>query len=168
MRKQILRDDLFNKYLCCGGMLPCSGRCGERRCPRLCLATEACCCFANSVLVSRFLIQDELAVQNTKTDNCVIATMVFLQQLACVCSIVAACTDNPGIDAASDVINVLADLTYCAVCACLQTQHRVELDVRDGVRAPLNPDGAAARRRSTLTEPPAVLGHMDKGRVAAA
>jgi len=91
--------------------------------------------------------------------------MVFLQQLACVCSLLAACTDSPGLDAASDAINVLADLTYCSVCACLQTQHRVELDVRDGRRAPLNPDGAAARRAAE-TAPPVVQAMAKEGRPA--
>lgn len=29
-----------NRYTCCGGYMPCSGRCGESKCPELCLATE--------------------------------------------------------------------------------------------------------------------------------
>ncbi|GFY92515.1 PLAC8 family protein [Actinidia rufa] len=27
-------------YTCCGGYMPCSGRCGESKCPELCLCTE--------------------------------------------------------------------------------------------------------------------------------
>lgn len=29
-----------HRYVCCAGYLPCSGRCGESRCPEFCLCTE--------------------------------------------------------------------------------------------------------------------------------
>ncbi|KAM3409453.1 hypothetical protein ACQJBY_002015 [Aegilops geniculata] len=40
------RHALYNgmsRYVCCAGYMPCSGRCGESKCPELCLATELCC-----------------------------------------------------------------------------------------------------------------------------
>lgn len=30
------------RYTCCAGYMPCSGRCGESKCPELCLCTEVC------------------------------------------------------------------------------------------------------------------------------
>lgn len=29
-----------HRYTCCGGYMPCSGRCGESKCPTFCLCTE--------------------------------------------------------------------------------------------------------------------------------
>lgn len=49
------------------------------------------------------------------------------------------------IEALADILNLAADLSYCTVCSCIQAQHRVELNVRDGKWQPLNPNGAAAR-----------------------
>jgi len=52
--------------------MPCSGKCGESKCPEVCLATEVFCCFGNSVASTRFLLQDEFNIQTTQCDNCVI------------------------------------------------------------------------------------------------
>lgn len=88
------------RYVCCAGYMPCSGRCGESKCPELCLATEvrACVrdtcvlvplgvllifssdqpdfqaflCFGSSVASTRFLLQDEFNIQTTQCDNCII------------------------------------------------------------------------------------------------
>eukprot|EP00958_Prasinococcus_capsulatus_P013874 scaffold1439_cov404-Prasinococcus_capsulatus_cf.AAC.47 len=58
-RVRFLRGDM-SKYLCCGGYVPCSGRCGERHCPEYCLLMEVMCCFPNSVASTRWLLQDEM------------------------------------------------------------------------------------------------------------
>jgi len=68
LRKRVLYGDM-SRYLCCGGMMPCSGRCGESNCPEFCLAVEVCCCFAQSVASTRWMIQDEQHLQNTQCDN---------------------------------------------------------------------------------------------------
>eukprot|EP01023_Acetabularia_acetabulum_P053107 TRINITY_DN591_c0_g1_i13.p2 TRINITY_DN591_c0_g1~~TRINITY_DN591_c0_g1_i13.p2 ORF type:complete len:276 (-),score=44.95 TRINITY_DN591_c0_g1_i13:1519-2280(-) len=130
LRKQALHGDM-QQYLCCNGYMPCSGYCGEQSCPQLCLGCEVCCCFATSVAVTRFMIQDELQVMNTPCDNCLIATMICLQQLACICHILACITGSGEIDSLADTIQCIADLFYCTVCACMQTQHKVEMDDRD-------------------------------------
>lgn len=31
---------VYCRYVCCAGYMPCSGKCGESRCPEFCLATE--------------------------------------------------------------------------------------------------------------------------------
>lgn len=52
IRKQILGGDM-SRYRCCGGMMPCSGRCGEEHCPSLCLFAETCCVSAQERPVAR-------------------------------------------------------------------------------------------------------------------
>lgn len=135
LRKRALYDDM-SRYVCCAGYMPCSGSCGERRCPEFCLCTEVWCCFANSVLSTRFLLQDEFNIQTTKCDNCIIGFMFCLQQVACIFSIVAAIVGSPELENASELLSCLSNTVYCSVCACMQTQHKVELDKRDGQFGP--------------------------------
>lgn len=59
--------------------------------------------------------------------------MLCLQQLACIFSIVAMIVGSEEISEASQLLNFLSDLVYCSVCACMQTQHKVEMDKRDGM-----------------------------------
>lgn len=33
-------SSLSHRYTCCAGYMPCSGSCGESKCPQLCLASE--------------------------------------------------------------------------------------------------------------------------------
>ena len=130
-RSRALAGDLKNRYVCCGGMMPCSGRCGEAAAPEVCLALEAWCCFGTSVLVTRWMLQDATGVMNTPADNCVMATTAFLLQVSCCCQILACLTSSPEIDAVADAVTLAADLVYCTVCGCMQTQHCVELDRLD-------------------------------------
>ncbi len=62
------------RYICCNGTCPCSGRCGEQNSPECCLCLEVTCCFAQSVAATRWAIQDELRIQTTQCDNCIIGT----------------------------------------------------------------------------------------------
>ncbi|XP_074264797.1 uncharacterized protein LOC141587245 isoform X1 [Silene latifolia] len=132
LRKRALYNDM-TRYVCCGGYMPCSGRCGESRCPEFCLATEVFCCFANSVASTRFMLQDEFNIQTTQCDNCIIGFMFCLNQVACIFSIVAMIVGSEEISQASHILNLLSDVVYCSVCACMQTQHKVEMDKRDGM-----------------------------------
>ncbi|KMT20434.1 hypothetical protein BVRB_1g004280 [Beta vulgaris subsp. vulgaris] len=132
LRKRALYGDM-TRYTCCGGFMPCSGKCGERKCPEFCLCAEVCFCFSNSVASTRFLLQDELNIQTTKCDNCIIGFMVCLQQLACICSLIACITGDEELEDLSQCLNCLSDTVMCTVCACMQTQHKLELDKRDGI-----------------------------------
>ncbi|KAI4302954.1 hypothetical protein MLD38_038641 [Melastoma candidum] len=132
LRRRALYNDM-SRYVCCGGYMPCSGRCGESQCPELCLGAEVVCCFGNSVSTTRFLLQDEFNIQTTQCDNCIIAFMIGLQQVACVFSIIAMIIGNSQLSQASQMLSCFADMVYCSVCACMQTQHKIELDKRDGV-----------------------------------
>ncbi|KAE8712883.1 homeobox protein BEL1-like protein [Hibiscus syriacus] len=135
LRKRALYNDM-SRYTCCAGYMPCSGRCGERKCPEFCLCTEVFLCFGNSVASTRFLLQDEFNIQTTKCDNCIIGFMFCLQQLACIFSIVALIVGSDEIQDAAQLLNCLADMVYCTVCACMQTQHKIEMDKRDGKFGP--------------------------------
>jgi len=116
--------------------MPCSGRCGESKCPEFCLCTEVFLCFGNSVASTRFLLQDEFNIQTTQCDNCIIGFMFCLNQVACIFSIVAMIVGSEEISEASQLLSCLAELVYCTVCACMQTQHKVEMDKRDGKFGP--------------------------------
>lgn len=157
LRKRALYNDM-SRYTCCAGYLPCSGQCGERKCPELCLGVEVFCCFANSVQSTRFLLQDEFNIQTTKCDNCIIGFMVCLQQLACIFSIIACIVGSDEIQAASNILNCAADVVYCTVCGCMQTQHKVEMDKRDGMfgDAPMRAPQQVVMSRFDQPIPPAV------------
>ncbi|KAG2375654.1 hypothetical protein LR48_Vigan401s000500 [Vigna angularis] len=135
LRKRALYNDM-SRYTCCAGYMPCSGRCGESKFPELCLAVEVVCCFGNSVASTRFMLQDEFNIQTTQCDNCIIGFMFFLQQLACIFSIIACIVGNSELREASQLLSCLADFVYCTVCACMQTQHKIEMDKRDGKFGP--------------------------------
>lgn len=130
LRKRVLRGDM-SRYLCCNGDWPCSGRCGEQSSPELCLCLEVSCCFAQSVASTRWAIQDEMHLQNTKCDNCIIGTMIFAQYLACICWLAACISGNDVLNDLAQLTDMIADILWCSVCACMQTQHKVQLDERD-------------------------------------
>ncbi|AAF07369.1 hypothetical protein AtNW77_Chr1g0063781 [Arabidopsis thaliana] len=132
LRRRALYNDM-SRYTCCAGYMPCSGRCGESKCPQLCLATEVFLCFGNSVASTRFLLQDEFNIQTTQCDNCIIGFMFCLSQVACIFSIVACIVGSDELSEASQILSCCADMVYCTVCACMQTQHKLEMDKRDGV-----------------------------------
>ncbi|KAL0393573.1 UNVERIFIED_CONTAM: hypothetical protein Slati_4323500 [Sesamum latifolium] len=113
LRKRALYNDM-SRYVCCAGYMPCSGRCGESRCPEFCLATEVFLCFANSVASTRFMLQDEFNIQTTQCDNCIIGFMFCLQQIACIFSIVAMIVGSEEISEASQILSCLSDLVYCS------------------------------------------------------
>jgi hypothetical protein len=82
------------------------------------------------------MLQDEFNIQTTKCDNCIIGFMFCIQQLACIFSIVAMIVGGGDLQEASQLLNCLADIAYCTVCSCMQTQHKVEMDKRDGKFGP--------------------------------
>uniref|UniRef100_A0A7S0SH71 Uncharacterized protein n=1 Tax=Mantoniella antarctica TaxID=81844 RepID=A0A7S0SH71_9CHLO len=129
-RKEIMFNDLTN-YTCCNGDMCISGRVGEKSCPEFCLCCEVCCCFPSAVATSRFMIQDEQRVENTKCDNFIIGFMLCLNQLACLFRIAAMISGNDEIQQIADILDCIADITYCTVCACMQTQQRQQLKQRD-------------------------------------
>lgn len=59
-----------------------------------------------------------------------------MQQIACILRCVAMITGSDELQGIADIMTLIADLLYCSVCACMQTQHKMEMDVRDGKLAP--------------------------------
>ncbi|XP_059318796.1 uncharacterized protein LOC132069470 [Lycium ferocissimum] len=152
LRKRALYGDM-TRYKCCAGYMPCSGRCGESKCPEFCLATEVCCCFGNSVGSTRFLLQDELNIRTTKCDNCIIGFMLVLGYLACLCRILALVTGDDEIEDAAHILTCMSDTVYYTVCACMQTQHKIELDKRDGMFGPSPMTIPPMQQMSRLDQP---------------
>ncbi|XP_021754202.1 uncharacterized protein LOC110719554 isoform X1 [Chenopodium quinoa] len=159
LRKRALYNDM-SRYVCCAGYMPCSGRCGESKCPEFCLATEVFLCFGNSVASTRFMLQDEFNIQTTQCDNCIIGFMVCLNQIACIFSIVAMIVGSQEIQEASQLLNCLSDLVYCTVCACMQTQHKIEMDKRDGKFGPQPMAVPPVQQMSRIDQPyPPTVGY---------
>ncbi|KXZ51535.1 hypothetical protein GPECTOR_12g498 [Gonium pectorale] len=55
--------------------------------------------------------------------------MIFLQYLSCICHILACFFSE--LHEAAQLVDCIADIAWCTVCACMQTQHKAELDNRD-------------------------------------
>ncbi|KAK7308969.1 hypothetical protein RJT34_05341 [Clitoria ternatea] len=94
----------------------------------------------NSVLAQRF--SAVLEIQWPQLDFCCKMNLIFklrnafmliLGQIACVFSIIAAVVGNSELREASQLLSCLSDFVYCTVCACMQTQHKIEMDKRDGM-----------------------------------
>ncbi|KAF2573299.1 hypothetical protein F2Q70_00001320, partial [Brassica cretica] len=158
LRRRALYNDM-SRYTCCAGYMPCSGRCGESKCPQLCLATEVFLCFGNSVASTRFLLQDEFNIQTTKCDNCIIGFMFCLSQVACIFSIVACLVGSDELSEASQILSCCADMVYCTVCACMQTQHKLEMDKRDGVFGSQPMGVPPAQQMSRFDQPAPPVGY---------
>ncbi|XVF52941.1 hypothetical protein PTKIN_Ptkin05aG0058400 [Pterospermum kingtungense] len=136
LRKRALYNDM-SRYTCCAGYMPCSGRCGERKCPEFCLFTEVFCCFGNSVASTRFLLQDEFNIQTTKCDNCIIGFMFCLQQIACIFSIIAMIVGSSEIQDAAQLLNCLADMVYCTRNIRLKWTNEMASSVHNQWQCPL-------------------------------
>ncbi|KAE8709421.1 hypothetical protein F3Y22_tig00110332pilonHSYRG01479 [Hibiscus syriacus] len=61
---------------------------------------------------------------------CMEVFMIILGQLACICRLLACLTGNDELQEIAEILTCISDLVYCTVCACMQTQHKVELDHR--------------------------------------
>ncbi|CAK9141924.1 unnamed protein product [Ilex paraguariensis] len=61
---------------------------------------------------------------------------------------------------ASQLLSCLADMVYCTVCACMQTQHKVEMDKRDGMFGPQVMAVPPVQQMSRLDQPyPPTVGY---------
>jgi hypothetical protein len=77
------------------------------------------------------MLQDEMQLMNTKCDNAIIGVMIAAQYLACICWLAACITGNDVLNDIARIIDLIADIMWCTVCGCMQTQHKVQLDERD-------------------------------------
>lgn len=133
LRRRALYGDM-SRYLCCNGDWPCSGRCGEQKCPSTCLCMEVICCFPQSVASTRWMLQDEMRIHNTKCDTAIVSVMICAQYLACCCWLAACITGEQSLQQLAQLTDLIADVMWLTVCGCMQTQHKVQMDERDAGR----------------------------------
>ncbi|KAF3629661.1 hypothetical protein FXO37_28837 [Capsicum annuum] len=72
-------------------------------------------------------------------------------------SLIACLTGSEEINDAAQILRCLSDVVYCTVCSCMQTQHKVEMDKRDGKFGPRPMAVPPAQQMSRLDQgyPPA-------------
>jgi len=116
-----LLDITGEPYVCCAGLCPC-GPCAEpcsSREPWLCL--EVCCCTSQSVLANRYIIQTRFDRENDPCDD---ALLMFVCIFDCFACLAAFFVDEE----TADCLKSISDCIYNSVCACMLTQHKVEID----------------------------------------
>jgi len=110
MRDKIVQD---HPYVCCLGKCPAPCLTGE--CPKIpCLCCEICCCIGIAVSATRIHVMQSLEIQPDYCDQYLICCSNVLQIVACIMSV----CDVPG----HECVENLADLFFCIVLACMQTQ----------------------------------------------
>jgi hypothetical protein len=116
----------MGNYQCCGGYHPCAQRncLNEQACPEVCLAAEVMCCFPSSVMSTRLMLQHEMQIGNSECDNNLMCCISACECFACLVS-------TFGDEQNAELVHTLADAIYYSTCACMQTQHKVQLDARD-------------------------------------
>ncbi|KAG2286825.1 hypothetical protein Bca52824_046429 [Brassica carinata] len=105
-------------------------------------------CFGNSVASTRFMLQDEFNIHTTQCDNCIIGFMFCLNQIACIFSLVACIVGSDELSEASQLLSCLADMVYCTY-----TQHKIEMDKRDGVLGSQPMSVPPAQQMSRVDQP---------------
>merc|ERR1712086_1116156 len=121
-------------YSCGQGYLNCccckSGNCGESTCPHLCLCLEATCCIGLAISATRLYVMDKYGLTPDPCDNRFIRFNNFIQLLACICKIAALISQNDAIEQIAQILDIIAQLVFHTIAACMQTQTNVELDFR--------------------------------------
>jgi len=110
--------DSWNRpYYCCGGLFPCC--CLANDCPRECLCLEVCFCLSCAVSGNRMMVQQQYQLMNTCCDECILWSTCMLSWVLCILQAV-------GVPVNQELRNC-ADLIYCTVLGCMQTQHGIQL-----------------------------------------
>ena len=66
--------------------------------------------------------------------SCLVGFLVFMEQIACIFRCAGDITGSPALEEIGIVLTFASDLTYCSMCSCMQTQHKLQLDARDEER----------------------------------
>mmetsp|Transcript_23548 Transcript_23548/g.32862 ORF Transcript_23548/g.32862 Transcript_23548/m.32862 type:complete len:178 (+) Transcript_23548:469-1002(+) len=114
-RNEILGEN--GEYRCCLGIFPgCT-----MACPKIpCLCCEICCCIGCAASANRIFIMQHLQIKPDPCDTYLICCANIMQILA----LFARCFCNDGI---ATLIENLADLFFCIVLACMNTQTNFEV-----------------------------------------
>ena len=59
------------------------------------------------------MLQDEMHIQNTPCDNCLIGTMIFCSYLSCLCYIAACISGNDILEELAQCIDLIAQTVWC-------------------------------------------------------
>ncbi|KAJ1404277.1 hypothetical protein B484DRAFT_338183, partial [Ochromonadaceae sp. CCMP2298] len=131
LRHRVLEGDM-SRYSCCQGYFDSScfraGCLGESRCPRVCLATEACCCLGPSVSASRMSVMDQHSLQSDPCDNRIIRLTNCLMLLGCLCDVLSICFKQLG-HCKSAVHHVSNCIAYTTI-GCMTSQVLYEIKIR--------------------------------------
>jgi len=127
LRKEVIHQDM-TKYSCCQGYFDCccfkAGNMSEQSCPECCLCLESFCCQSCAISATRMTIMDEKRLHSDPCDNRIIWCNNCMQCLACICNCLAMIDSSFGQCAC--IIERIADIIYCIVQACMQTQVHYE------------------------------------------
>eukprot|EP00054_Salpingoeca_dolichothecata_P008545 m.48501 g.48501 ORF g.48501 m.48501 type:complete len:185 (+) comp17800_c0_seq1:24-578(+) len=128
LRYKALQGDM-DKYKCCQGYIcgkcmKCTDGCAHA-CPWPCLCLEAFCCESCAISATRLFIQDERQIKTDPCDNRIIRCNNCLQILSCICNILAIIFSE--LQTLAAIIDLIADIVYCIVQACMQAQTHKEL-----------------------------------------
>lgn len=102
-----------------------------------CLWLEACCCHECAIYTNRSMIMQRFNVRDSACDSCIQIFLCFCQLFRCV----LACLGYR-----SQELDTFVDCLYCAVYACMNSQHEAEIEYRLGVTTK-EPDYASHMRR---------------------
>lgn len=128
MRYEVLDKDM-RRYACCQGYYDCccfkAGSMGEDSCPEMCLCLEAWLCEPCSISASRMAIMDTRNIMPDPCDSRLIRLNNCLLLLSCICHILAIFDDS--FSALADLVELISDIVYAIVSACMITQTHVEV-----------------------------------------
>ncbi|KAK9904794.1 hypothetical protein WJX75_002709 [Coccomyxa subellipsoidea] len=99
--------------------------------PDLCLRSEVLCCFCYASLATRWIIQDQMHIQNTCADDCITSKTLCLRN----CLSYLCCSSNARAGARGPLV--------CFAFPCMAAQQTAMLDMRDAnptiIRPPFDP-----------------------------
>eukprot|EP00466_Bigelowiella_natans_P007232 jgi/Bigna1/89008/estExt_fgenesh1_pg.C_420069 len=114
-RDEILGEE--GKYKCCLGIFPCC----QMDLPKIpCLCCEICCCIGLAASANRIFVMQRLQIKPDPCDQYIICCSNIMQCLA----IFARCFCD---DQTANCIENIADLIFCIVLACMNTQTNYEV-----------------------------------------
>uniref|UniRef100_A0A7S0DKI2 Uncharacterized protein n=2 Tax=Amorphochlora amoebiformis TaxID=1561963 RepID=A0A7S0DKI2_9EUKA len=129
-RSEILGEN--GQYVCCLGVFPCC----QSECPKACLCCEIICCPGLAASANRIFVMQALQIQPDPCDQYIICLSNILQILA----IFARCFCDDG---TASCIENIADIVFCIVLGCMQTQTNFEIknNPTTGGQWPMVPQG---------------------------
>jgi len=74
------------------------------------------------------MLQDEMQIGNTKCDDALITFVIACEWTACILGLI-----DEGL---GQLAHNVADVVYASTCACMQTQHKIQMDARDNGTVP--------------------------------